>query len=803
MTLSGAATLSWEGIWQIKASLALGMSAHGTAITLAVTMGGMGFGSLWMGHALKHLQAIKPLRLYGLLEVMIGLSGLLLGPAFAVVEMLDSRIYLISPALAPLTHIISIFTVLGVPALCMGATFPVISLIAQQYHIKLTKLYGLNTLGAALGILLATFMLIPAWGLTHTGYIIAGANFIICAFSFALSTRRPLPMTEQVTELATTTAPASRSDFSYGLDLLARAGRTLAGDKEGYGHTASAALTGRQLLIVAALSGFMIFALEIAWFRALTAAFQSTTYAFAIMLSCVLVALSQGAHLTAFLKDKNFHLGTIMACAGILVLLATPLVERFDLFLMPTHSLDQTLRAQTTSDMLHGSGYLFQISLMMSFLFVLTYLVIGPAMILMGVCFPWLIFSEQSPRTLGRLYAANTLAAIAGSIGAAWILLPLIGFASTAWLVGSLSIVAGLWLMPRAPGQGRLLHRRQMIWGAFGVLALLVAATLNSGSGKTRALGAHYYAVDEHPQLVESYEGPNSTVSVVKHGQGEMRLIIDGMSASAQAGGDADSQAATHYLDWMGALPMLAHSDPRTALVICFGTGRTANALRREGIDSLDIVDIDRQVFNFAHYFPVNEAILEDQRVRPIVMDGRAYLRRTAQMYDVITLEPMPPNAAGVNALYTREFYQLAKARLQPGGVIAQWLPYSSMTPYYASSIARTFAAVFPNAILWVDPAAPEGILIGSHETDPEDVAALAQSWPGLQRQAVSRNLTPAQIRKAVRLDAGGLQRYGTNGDIISDDNQLLSYGRNAGALYTNVDHVQQNLDLLDSMGRP
>ncbi len=324
-------------------------------------------------------------------------------------------------------------------------------------------------------------------------------------------------------------------------------------------------------------------------------------------------------------------------------------------------------------------------------------------------------------------------------------------------------------------------------------MALAAAITLNSGSGTTRALGAHYYAADENPELVEFYEGPNSTVSVIRHGKGEMRLIIDGMSASGQAGADSNSQASTHYLDWMGALPMLAHAGPKDALVICFGTGRTANALRKEGIESLDIVDIDHNVFRFAHHFTINEAILEDPRVRPIVMDGRAFMRRSSKMYDVITLEPMPPNAAGVNALYSREFYELAKDNLREDGVIAQWLPLTSMAPFYAASIARTFASVFPNAVLWIDPAAPEGILLGFKNNDPR----MGHVWPGFARTRITRDLSAAQVGQAISLDQQALARYSAHGVVVSDDNQLLSYGKNAGALYTNADYVHDNLEYL------
>ena len=132
-----------------------------------------------------------------------------------------------------------------------------------------------------------------------------------------------------------------------------------------------------------------------------------------------------------------------------------------------------------------------------------------------------------------------------------------------------------------------------------------------------------------------------------------------------------------HYMDWMGRLPMILHPSPQKALVICFGTGQTANAVRLEGSRHLDIVDVNPAVFGMAHLFSKNQNILEDPGTHRVVMDGRAYLRRTTRNYDVVTLEPMPPTFAGSNALYSLEFYLLIKSRLNDGGVAAQWLPHS------------------------------------------------------------------------------------------------------------------------------
>jgi spermidine synthase len=223
---------------------------------------------------------------------------------------------------------------------------------------------------------------------------------------------------------------------------------------------------------------------------------------------------------------------------------------------------------------------------------------------------------------------------------------------------------------------------------------------------------------------------------------------------------------------WMGRLPMLLHPDPRRALVICFGTGQTANAVREEGPERLDVVELNPAVLRMAPLFHSNHGVLDDPRVRARVMDGRAWLRRSEDRYDVVTLEPMPPHFAGVNALYSREFYEIVASRLAPGGVVAQWVPFHLLPPFHAASIAATFQAVFPDAVLW--RGLGSSILLGRREPAG---APLGSEWPGLARAVAQRPESAGNVAERVLLDSTQLARYAQAGRIITDDNQLLAYG--------------------------
>lgn len=693
---AGFAALSWEVIWQLKAALALGVSAVGTAITLAATMGGMSVGSLAIGRYLRDRPITRPLRLYAACELVIGLSGLLLPLGFTFLEGLDTAVYESAPKLATLVHVLGITAVLGPPTLAMGATVPILGLVARDFKTTLPRLYGLNTAGAALGCLYLSFSLLPRLGVLQCSRAVAGLNLVVSALAFALAVAsRPQPAEDATTDMA----PLPRQTFAY----------------------PEAAVF---------LTGLVTFALEVAWFRALRAVLWSTSESFAIMLAAVLVALAGGAALAPLLRRRGVRLETLIGLAGVFVVAATPAIERFD-------------------RMVHLKGGF--LGLMLNW-FGLTLAIIGPPVLLAGLVLPWLLDSASNPRQWSRLYFINTIGAVLGSLATAWLALPALGFVHTSWL-------AGILLIGFAASQLRSLQR----WGllAAGGATLAAALMMDTGIGKTRVLGRFPF---QHYTTISSVDTPDANISLLETNGMDQHVVIDGFVA-------ADTGAvSSHYMPWMGRLPMLLHPDPKRALVICFGTGQTTNAVRREGPEHLDVVDLNRQVLQLGPRIRANENVLADPRVRTIVMDGRAWMRRTQEQYDVITLEPMPPNFSGVNGLYDREFYQAARARLRPDGVIAQWLPFHLVPGYHSASIVRTFQETFPNSALWIDPLGFTGILVGTTAKEP-----IGQDLPGFRR-AIPRDLDEAQVERSFILDAQGMARLGALGDVITDDNQLLNH---------------------------
>ncbi len=707
---SGAAALSWEVLWQLHSSLALGVSALGTALTLASTIGGMSVGSLLMGRYLKAKTTLEPLWIYGLLEITIGLAGLGLPLAFQQVSILDQWIYRNIFHAYSFLHILSIVAVLGVPTLCMGATFPVFGLIARQHSSSVATLYGLNTLGAAGGTLIIAFSLIPMFGLLHASWIAASINILIGVCAIALQKKSSSVFTEPDVNNSIKSLPSGLSPAT-------------------------------EILLVA-VTGFATFALEIAWFRMLTAAFRSTTDVFAVMLACMLLALGLAGRITPYLRKHNpTILGSMVAISGSLILLATPLIERFDLI----------------------DSYFAQVYLVLFQLFFMTLIVIGPPIFLLGIGLPWVMDSQQSPRRWSLLYTTNTLFSIVGAIGAAWVLLPTIGAVRTAWLAGGIIGITGFFLTAR---------KWRFYLVAILMCSIAVAAVFQSGIGTLRVQGFVRFKGVMPDKILESYEGPEATVTAIEwpnnHGRA---LVIDGFVAASQF--DQLHTSADTYMAWMGHLPMLLHPNPQQALVICFGTGQTVNAVRKENPVSVDLVDINPRVLKLGHNFDRNENVLADPRVHPTIMDGRAYMRRVQKTYDVITLEPMPPSFAGVNALYSKEFYELAYQHLTSDGIVAQWIPFHLESPHYTASIIRTFRQVFPNSFLWIDPASTTGILLGTKNSN----IAFGKSWPGFARNPILRGYSEDAVLGAILMDKDQLKLFDQKGEVVTDDNQLLAYG--------------------------
>jgi len=705
VTLSGLAGLSWEILWQIESTLALGVSARGTALTLVATMGGMSLGAALMGRHLRRRPQLRPGHAYALLEIVVALSGLVMLGGFRLIEVTDGALWRLIPSHAPLLHASCILILLGPPTLAMGATLPVFGALAARASLSPAILYAANTAGAAIGVFTVSFLVLPTAGISNTAALMVSIDLLVALGAWTL------PIARRPAEPAVADSPLCPGK--------------------------SAGPPPRAHVLLAFLTGVATFALEVAWFRSLRAAFQSTTGSFAVMLASVLGPLAVGAAAASALARRSGMkwAPSLVAGAGIVVVALTPAVERMDQLLSPGS---------------HGYAYVVLARLLAALL------LLGPPVLLLGTVLPMLLATYREPPVQGRLYAINTAGAIVGSIAAAWLSLPTVGATATAWLVGALLVAQG----------GALARSRARAAMVLLALAAMLAAGFGrSGVGRLRAQGQ---TLEPGHRVLAWREGPDSTVSTIELANRDRVLVIDGFETTAET-------ATAHYMTWMGRLPMLLHPSPRDALVICFGTGQTAAAVEDEQIERLDVVELDPTVLAMATYFPSNRGVLQRPNVKAHVMDGRAWLRRTNRRYDVATLEPMSPEFAGSNALYSVEFYRHMERVLNPGAVVAQWVPFHIVPPVAAVAIVSAFVEVFPDALLWVDPRDGTGIVVGRAAGAN---VPLGRAWPGFGRPGVGRDLSADQVIEGVKLWPAEIARYASLAAPVDDDNQALAYGR-------------------------
>jgi len=719
--LGGAAALAWQVIWSHQLGIALGASARGVALTVATAMAGMTLGSLGGGRVLRNRTPRDPVLLYGLIELAIALLALLPGALGDWIMSTDARVHRESPALATPFTILALVLTIGPATLAMGATLPVMGLLARSSGRPISRLYSLNTAGAAAGTLIAAFFLMPKVGLGGTSLILVLTHLVLALFCLVLFVK---------------TRGANFSATHVPKEIEAGSGKAPSRKSPGAGW-------------LAFLSGAAAFMLEVAWFRTLKSAWFSTADSLAVMLFCFLIALALGAALAPWWRTRRWSLAISFIAAAFLVVTVTPWIERFD-----------------SIDLFQSAGALRQLSRVL-----IGMLAIGPPVVFLGISLPTLLDEARGPREWARLYAANTLGAVVGANLAAWILLPAIGPSSSAAVAAAFLVIAAMRQIPLWRNRATL----ACLFAAFlGMVQLVARRDPHEVVGASRSVGGPV-------ETLALRHGPDATISVVGF-EGGKALLINGFFTTAEV---ADPRS--HYLDAIGRVPMLLHPDPQQALVICFGTGQTAHAVRDEDPLHLDLADLNAAVFDMAGHFAANRGVLEDPRVSRHVMDGRAWLRRTSTRYDVVTLEPMPPFFSGSNSLYSREFYELVHDRLEPGGILAQWFPLHLMSTDQAKSVAATFRDVFSDAILWFDPDSissngqfDQGILIGRREPGEGSVLSpLGREWPGLRRVLTSgsRPLAAETIRRQITLDPESLARFTEGARIVTDDNQLLEYG--------------------------
>lgn len=648
--LSGCAALGFEILWVRRLGEFFGGGSVAVHVVLTVFFGGMGLGARVIGPWVDRRGASR--RTWLAMEGWVALCGLLFFPAADLVESAFVS-WLPGEAAAGVTlgaKALAASLLLLPPTIAMGATLPILIRLLpgdpRSWGRRLAWLYGLNTLGGALGVAAAVFVWIPRLGMTGAAIACASLNASAIAAVFLgrpAAPRTPSPTTAPPAAAATPRAPMRP-----------------------------------VLLIGAGLSGFCSVGMEVVWVRALAGRFANTVYSFAGILAIYLACLALGSLILVGLERRRWT-GSLASALAFVVSGVAGLASAF--FLAGGE------RTEFGSGLLAMQLHEWSVAAAALALPCLAFGLQLPLLTRLG-----LRGADSLGRDLGSFLAVNTLGAIAAAPVVSLLGFPWLGLRTCLLLLGVLSVSYGLFaVLPERETEDPSADatRRGVTW--VSILALALVASLLPDVRAWRETEAE--------ELLAYTEGRLASVAVVRGAGGERVLKLNNHYRL----GSARTQFAQER---QGLVPLLLHPDPREALFLGVGTGSSVGAAVALGDVAVDALELVPELLPLLPWFePINRGVHRAAAARPDVRlwnaDARHFVLATERTYDVVIGDLFVPWRAGEGAMYTREHLTAVARRLRPGGLFCQWLPLYQLDRSALESVLATFAVVFERVDLF------------------------------------------------------------------------------------------------------
>src|SRR6267143_1043610 len=738
---SGCSALIYEIVWFQLLELVIGSSTVSLGILLGTFMGGMCLGSLSFARFVSRTH--HPLRVYALMELSIGVIGLLvlfgmplLGGVYTAwagsgVLGIVFRGVIASVCLLP-------------PTLLMGATLPAISRWVQTTPEGVSWLgffYGGNIGGAVIGSLLAGFYLMRVHDMSTTTFVAVGLNVVVSLIALGVS------------------KSTAYTAVSAGLDTTIARGAW-------------------PIYLSIALSGMTALACEVIWTRILSLLFGATVYTFSLVLAVFLVGLGIGSTIGSALSHQLKRPRVALAWCQVLLCGAMAWAAFMLTESLPYWPIDPSIS--------NAPLFTMQLDMVRSLWTVL------PAVILWGASFPLALAAVASrgqdpARLVGGVYAANTVGAIVGSLGASLLLVAWLGSQQSQQLLIIISATSAvLALVPATFDAESSKGKSSVALAIFLVLAAGFTVLLARRIPELPARLVEYgrFAAMRGAQNKTIYVGEGLTASVA------VSDLPDGIRNYHNAGKvQASSDPADMKLQRMlGHLTTLLPENPHRVLVIGCGAGVTAGAVSIEPrLQRQTIAEIEPLVPSVVstYFGEHNFNVVKNPKVEIRVDDGRHYLLTSREKFDGITSDPLDPWVKGAAALYTKEFFEVARQHLNPGGVVTQFVQlYESNEEAVKSEIA-TFFEVFPNGAVFANILNGQGydvVLVGQAEPMKIDVDKTQQRLNMPEYAPVVQSLRETGIYSAVDLlstfagHAADLKTWLADASINRDLNLRLQY---------------------------
>lgn len=721
---SGFSALVYQVVWVEMLDKVFGVTTFAASVVLGAYFGGLALGGYLGGRLGTPGHA---LRVYGLLEIAIGATALVIPSLLIRVNEMYGALYPYlgdrQALLMPARFVLSL-AAMGVPVTLIGAALPVLVRALARRHdeiaFRLPRLYGWNTFGSVLGALLTGYVLIGLLGLRYTTYVAVGVN--VAAGLVALATAH----------------------------LLSRSGRE---NERGTGGAVAMApgdaAWRRAALAITFCSGFAALGYEVAWFRVLGLMSDHRAHTFSAIVAIVLLGIGAGSLVMVRVNrrphDVSSPLAAVLLGLGITGLAWLPIITAL--------SAGIAAVAAIFFQVPERSGTPFAVALAVTFV----------PCLLMGMSFPLAVQlyarrSHQIGLDVGRMYAVNLVGAMCGSISTGFVLLPLFGAQRTLIALSVVFFAAALLIHARHGDRRRAFR----IVGVAGCVAIVALVTSH------RMLDALFVRVHPQARVVESHEDIEATVTLAQVDSRRV-MYING----AHQADDAPWTIMVHRL--LGLIPCLVHGDIQQALVIGMGGGTTAGAISRCA-DRTTIVEISPGVVRAARGFGShNRNIAEPAAAEVIIADGRNHLLVADRRYDVMTADTIRPVHAQSGNLYSHDYYRLMTTRLNENGVVLQWIDLSLRT-HEELILMRTFASAFPHVMM--SELAGSRFLLGSNEPI------------SLDRDVMRERLTPDVLDHLMQAGVAGAEAFLTSfslgdealraaigaGPVVTDDRPINEY---------------------------
>ena len=763
---SGASGLIYQVIWMRQLTLIFGSTVFATSTVLTAFMAGLALGSFYFGRKIDE-STQSPLRIYALLEAGIGAFCLvwpLILAALSAIYVLIHRNVTSEFYTLSLIRFVLTFGVLLIPSTLMGGTLPVLTRFfvkrLEQLGTNIGILYALNTFGAVIGTVAAGFFLIEALGIRWTLGIGIAINFAVAAIALVLA-RKALTTEDASSQPEIVVEDETRSPATQ------------------FTESRKPKAESHLALWAIGISGFCALAYEVLWTRIMVFFLGSTTYAFATMLAAFLFGIALGSMVLARWVDR---IKQPVAIFGIIQLG----IGLFALILMPAF------------EGLYGMSSALQSTFGASrfWTFFSCFLVMCLPTFLMGASFPLVTkiytgSARQLGKSIGNVYAVNTVGSILGAFCAGFILIPLLGIRPSIVLTVALNSGIGCLLILKSRWQT---ETGKAFLQGIGIgmpilnagLAVILLLTMNQPLFLKSAIFKTQRPGDT---LVDYNEEVDATVTTLKDDEGVYRLYVDTNQAADASRWDSPSHRVIAHL------PLLLHPRPKRALVVGFGMGLTSHSITQHGV-KVDAIELSSGVLSAArkHFAHVNENVFENPQFNYKLNDGRNHILMTKTKYDMISTGIIHPLvSAGSSNIYTADFYRLCRRILTEDGIMCQWVPLHRLPEEHYKMIVRTFIEVFPETTLWYKYTPDFVILIGTREPlrinykNFIDRARIASIREGL----AADDLDGMSLLDSFMMGPETVHKYVGAGPIHTDNRPRLEFFRGADLVGTTTQNVK------------